>query len=116
MGTGFSKRKKEAKALQSQFAQMQNKMQSAEAEGSAGNGLVKVVLSGQRELKQIKIKPECVDPEDIEGLEDLIKAAFKDALQKLEGEMGGGQETGGMPSLGGGMSLPPGFENLKNLF
>jgi len=105
MGTGFSKRKKEAKALQSQFAEMQSKMESAELTGSSGNGLVTVVLSGSRELKQIKIKPECVDPEDIEGLEDLIKAAFKDALAKVDE-----QESAGMPAL------PPGLQGLKGLF
>lgn len=84
MGTGFSKKKKQARSMQEQLMEMHTKMQDAEATGSAGNGLVTVVLSGDLELKQIKIKPECVDPEDIEGLEDLIKAAFKDAATKAK--------------------------------
>lgn len=84
--------------LQQKFSQFQNQMQNAEAIGTAGNGLVTITLSGENELKQIKIKPECVDPEDIEGLEDLIKAAYADATNKLKALS---QEIpGGMPDLG----------------
>ncbi len=68
--------------LQQQFSQMQDQIQNSEATGVAGNGLVTIVLSGEHELKQIKIKPECVDPEDVDGLQDLIKAAYKDATSK----------------------------------
>lgn len=98
MGTGFSKRKKQARAFQEQLSKMQSQMQQAEAVGTAGNGLVTVVLSGQGELKSLKIKPECVDPEDIEGLEDLIKAAFNDAHKKLNEEQA--------------QNIPPGMPNL----
>jgi nucleoid-associated protein EbfC len=104
MGTGFSKKKKQAKMLQAQFSEMQNKLQQTEVTGTAGNGLVTLTLSGEHELKNIRIKPECVDPEDIEGLQDLIKAAYNDARSKLEKEsdlskmqIPGG---GGMPDLG----------------
>lgn len=83
MGTGFSKKKKQAKAIQSQYTQLQSQLEQSEFTGTAGNGLVTITLTGSHELKQIKIKPECVDAEDIEGLEDLIKAAFKDAAQKM---------------------------------
>src|ERR1700730_6010862 len=86
MGTGFAKRKKEAKALQNQYKEMQNKMQETEATGVAGNGLVSITLTGDMEMKQVKIKPECVDPEDIEGLENLIKSAFKDAVSKISSQ------------------------------
>lgn len=83
MGTGFAKKKKQAKEMQQQLSKMQSKMENLEVTGTAGNGLVTVVLSGENELKQIKIKPECVDPEDVDGLEDLIKAAYADASKKL---------------------------------
>ena len=69
MGSGFAKRKKEAKMMQEQFGKMQSQMQSMEVVGSAANGLVTITLSGEGDLKQIKIKPECVDPEDVEGLD-----------------------------------------------
>lgn len=84
MGSGFSKKKKEAKMLQEQFSKMQSQLQNAEATGEAGNGLVTLTLTGDGDLKQIKIKPECVDPEDVEGLEVLIKAAHADAQKKLK--------------------------------
>lgn len=96
MGTGFSKKKKQAKMLQEQFTKLQSQLQTSEATGSAGNGLVTITLTGEHELKQIKIKPECVDPEDVEGLEDLIKAAYADALNKLKSES---PQLPGMPDL-----------------
>lgn len=86
MGTGFSKKKKQARAMQDQLSKMQNQMQNSEFTGAAGNGLVQLTLSGDGDLKQLKIKPECVDVDDIEGLEDLIKAAHADAMKKMKTE------------------------------
>lgn len=103
MGSGFSKKKKQAKMFQEQFSKMQTQMKETEATGSAGNGLVTIVLNGENEIKTLKIKPECVDPEDIEGLEDLIKAAYNDAAKKLKS-----QSMEGMPS----MPNMPGMPNL----
>lgn len=100
MGTGFSKKKKEAKLLQEQFSKLQSQMQSTEVTGVAGNGLVTLILSGEGDLKQLKIKPECVDPEDVEGLEMLIKAAHADAQAKLKAQ------SSNLPGL------PPGFPGL----
>lgn len=100
MGTGFSKKKKQAKLFQEQFSKMQEQLQEAEATGTAGNGLVSITLSGEHELKQIKIKKECVDPEDVEGLEDLIKAAYKDANSKLKNQTPKLPNIPGMPNLG----------------
>lgn len=84
MGSGFAKKKKEAKLMQEQIHKMQSQMQSMEVVGSAANGLVTITLTGDGEMKQIKIKPECVDPEDIEGLEMLIKTAYSDAQKKVK--------------------------------
>lgn len=89
MGSGFLKKKKAAKEFQSQMSQLQqtlsSKLDTVEVEGQAGNGLVKIVLSGAGEMKRITIHPDCVDREDIEGLEALIKAAHHDATQKVQG-------------------------------
>ncbi len=107
MGTGFSKKKKQAKKLQEQFAKMQEELKNKEVEGSAGNGLVKIALNGEGAMKSIKIDPDCVDSEDVEGLEDLIVAAYKNASEKI-------QDTG-MGSLGdipGMPNLPEGFGGL----
>lgn len=102
MGTGFSKKKKQAKMLQQQLSQMQTEIQKAEVTGSAGNGLVTLTLTGEHEMKQITIKPECVDLEDIEGLQDLIKAAYNDANKKLheQSQSHMSQMAPGMPNLG----------------
>jgi DNA-binding YbaB/EbfC family protein len=86
MGSGFAKQKKQAKEMQKQFATLQEKMKTSTFEGSAGNGLVTLTLSGEFALKSLKIKPECVDKDDLEGLEDLIIAAHQAAFKKAEAE------------------------------
>lgn len=104
MGTGFSKKKKQAKMMQEQFMKMQDQLKETEVTGTAGNGLVSITLNGDNEILQLKIKPECVDPEDVEGLEDLIKEAYKNASQQLK-------EASDMPSFPG----MPGMPDLKSL-
>ena len=88
MGSGFLKKKKQAKMMQAQFSNMQEelsqKLDQLEVTGTSGNGLVEITLNGSNEMKKIRIKPECADPEDIEGLEALIKAAYNDACEKLK--------------------------------
>lgn len=84
MGTGFAKKKKQARMMQEQFSKLQEQLKSTEAVGTAANGLVTVTLNGDYDVLKVAIKPECVDPEDVEGLEDLVKAAFNDAAKKLK--------------------------------
>lgn len=103
MGSGFSKMKKQAKLMEQQLEMMRNEMKNKCFIGISGNGLVTVTLNGEKELLQIQIKPDCVDPNDLEGLQDLIKAALEDAYQKINDESPEGL------SLPGGMSLPFGL-------
>lgn len=84
MGSGFSKMKKQARALQDQFASMQEELQNMRVTGSAGNGLVEVLMNGDKEVLEVKIKPECVDLDDLEGLQDLLVAALKDGNEKVK--------------------------------
>jgi len=72
--------------MQEQFGQIKTKMETTLVEGSAGNGLVTVTLNGSKELKKIAIKKECVNPDDIDGLQDLILGAFEDAASKIESQ------------------------------
>jgi DNA-binding YbaB/EbfC family protein len=88
MGSGFSKIKKQARMMQQQLSHMKESLAQVETSGSAGNGLVVITLSGERQLKRIKIDPSCVTPSDVEGLEDLILAAYNDASQKLAAQSG----------------------------
>jgi DNA-binding YbaB/EbfC family protein len=96
MGSGFSKMKKQAKLMQEQFSQIKDGLANTLFEGSAGNGLVTVTLNGAKELKKLTIKPECVNPADIEGLQDLILGAFEDASAKIESQ-NQGMPSGKMP-------------------
>jgi len=75
---------KQAQAMQQKMAQAQEDVESSEAEGSAGNDMVKVVINGNKILKSIKIDPKVCDPEDTEMLEDLIIAALNDAYTKAD--------------------------------
>ncbi|MBQ7227009.1 MAG: YbaB/EbfC family nucleoid-associated protein [Clostridia bacterium] len=74
----------QARKMQEQMAKAQAELDEAEIEGSAGGGLVTVVVNGHGALTGITIKPEAVDPEDIEMLEDLIIAAYNEAASEAE--------------------------------
>lgn len=67
--------------MQDQMSQMKESLQKTLIQGTAGNGLVAVTINGEKDLKKISINPECAS--DVEGLQDLIVAAFEDATQKL---------------------------------
>ena len=99
MGSGFSKMKKQARQMEQQMELMKEGLKNKSFVGLSGNGLVTVTLNGEKALTDIKIKPECVDPSDVEGLEDLIKASFQDALNKSSEE----SSPFGLPA---GLSLP----------
>lgn len=89
MGSGFSKMKKQARAMQEQYAKTREEMQNKRVEGTSGNGLVTITLDGEGKMKGIKIKPECVDKDDLEGLQDLILAAYENASSQIEDNAGG---------------------------
>ncbi|MCL2061684.1 MAG: YbaB/EbfC family nucleoid-associated protein [Firmicutes bacterium] len=75
---------RQAQKMQEQMKQAQEELEAAEVEGSSGGGLVTVSLNGKGKMLGIKIKPEAVDPDDIEMLEDLITAAFTSASEQAE--------------------------------
>ncbi len=96
--------------MMQQLQQMQNKLMKAqeelgntEVEGTAGGGAVRVTMNGHRELRNLVIAAEAVDPDDVESLQDMIVAAFNDASKKAqdlsESKLGG--LTGGMPNIPG---------------
>lgn len=82
MGSGYSKMKKQAKLMQSQMGQIRQDLQNKTFLGSSGAGLVTVELNGEKDLKNISIKPECL--QDVEALQDLIIAAFQEAAAKAD--------------------------------
>jgi DNA-binding YbaB/EbfC family protein len=104
MGSGYSKMKKQARLMEQQLEMMRNEMKTKQVSGSAGNGLVTVRVSGEKELLEINIKPECVDTSDLEGLQDLIKAACDDAYSKLSDD-----PTSNFTTLSGRVDSPFGL-------
>lgn len=75
---------KQAQKMQQEMAKAQEELAETELTGSAGGGLVTVTVNGKNEFLGISIKPEAVDPDDVEMLEDLITAAMNDAREKAE--------------------------------
>lgn len=71
-----------AQKMQADMAKAQDELAAATVEGSSGGGAVIVVMSGTQECKEVRIKKDAVDPEDVETLEDLVRAATADALAK----------------------------------
>lgn len=86
MGSGYSKARKQAKLMEQQLETMRNELKHKKVTGISPAGLVTVILNGEKELLNIQIKPECLDPSDPEGVQDLIKAACEDGYQKLSNE------------------------------
>ncbi len=95
---------KQAQQMQKKMAELQEELEGREFEATAGGGAVNVVVSGKKQVKAINIKPEVVDPDDVEMLEDLVIAAVNEALRTADETVN--QEMG---KLTGGMGMPPGL-------
>ncbi len=93
---------KQAQKMQRQMEENQKSLEEKEFKASAGGGAVEVTISGKKEIKNIKLSEEVVDPDDIEMLEDLITAAVNEAIRQEEDESAKimSKMTGG---LGGGL-------------
>ena len=92
---------RQAQKLQAQMTKMQEELEAREYEASAGGGMVTVKVNGKKELLGLEIKPEAVDPDDVEMLQDMVMAAVNEGLriasETMEKEMG---------KLTGGMNIP----------
>ncbi|HHW70117.1 MAG TPA: YbaB/EbfC family nucleoid-associated protein [Clostridiales bacterium] len=89
---------RQAKKMQEQMEAIQKELEEQTVETTVGGGMVTVVANGKREILSIDIKPEVVDPDDIEMLQDLVIAAVNEALRQVD-EMASekmGQFTGGL--------------------
>ena len=83
-GMNMQQMMKQAQKLQEQMAQAKEQLEEARVTGSAGGGAVTVTVSGSKRFISVEIKPEVVDPEDVEMLEDLITAAANEAYANAE--------------------------------
>jgi hypothetical protein len=104
MKGGIGNLMKQAQQLQAGVQKAQEEIAAMEVTGEAGGGMVKVTINGRHEARRVQIDPS-VPLDDREMVEDLVAAAFNDAVRKLQTAT---QER--MSGLMGGMNLPPGFK------
>ena len=95
---------KQAQAMQDNMKKAQDQLALVEVEGQSGAGLVKIVMTCKNDVKRVTIDPSLL-ADDKEMLEDLVAAAFNDAVRKAE--VTSAEKMGGLAS---GMQLPPGFK------
>ncbi len=95
---------KQAQTMQDNMKKAQDQLALVEVEGQSGAGLVKIVMTCKNDVKRVTIDPSLL-ADDKEMLEDLVAAAFNDAVRKAE--VTSAEKMGGLAS---GMQLPPGFK------
>ncbi len=92
---------KQAQAMQTKMAEMQEQLKDESVEASAGGGMVRVVMSGDMQVRSISIDPAAVDPDDRELLEDMVTAAVNEAVRAAQ-EIASSK----MSAITGGVNLP----------
>jgi len=100
-GSNMSQMMKQAKKMQEQMAAVQAELHERIIEASAGGGAVIAKVNGKQRIVEIKIKPEVVDPEDVEMLEDLVMAALNDAIKQSQDMV-----SSEMSKITGGLNIP----------
>lgn len=83
-GANMNNLMKQAQKMQRDMEKLQAELQEKEVEATAGGGAVRVVATGKKEIREITIDPDVVDPDDVEMLQDLVLAAVNEALRKAE--------------------------------
>ena len=83
-GMNINQLMKEAKKMQADMEKSQEELQTKEFESTAGGGAVSVKLSGGKQIKELKISKDVVDPDDVEMLQDLIITCVNDAMRKVD--------------------------------
>ena len=91
----------QAQRMQAEMAKKQEQLAQQTVEASSGGGMVTAVVNGAHQLVDLKIAPDVVDPDDVEMLEDLVKAAVGEALAKSDAMV-----AQGMSSVTGGLNIP----------
>lgn len=92
---------RQAQKMQEQMTEKQEELAAREFHGTAGGGMVEVVMTGKREITALTIKPDVVDPDDIEMLQDLVMAAVNETYRQIE-EITNAE----MEKITGGLNVP----------
>ena len=95
---------KKVQKMQNEMKKMQDELKRKTVEVSSGGGAVKIVMDGEKQVQSLRIDPAAVDPEDVEMLQDLVSAAFNEAVKKVDEMM-----ASEMGKLTSGLGLPPGL-------
>ena len=97
----FGNMMKQAQKMQAKMAAMQEELKGETLEASAGGGMVRIVITGDLQIKEIVIDPAAVDPDDVEMLQDMVAAAANEAIRSAQ-ELAARR----MNEITGGMSIP----------
>jgi len=92
---------KQAQQMQAKMATLQKELETREYESASGGGMVKVKVNGKQELLDITIDKECVDPSDVEMLQDLVKTAVNQAMKESQDSV-----NKAMSKVTGGLNIP----------
>ena len=92
---------KQAQQMQQKMATLQKELETRELETSSGGGMIKIKITGKQQILSIVINKECVDPNDVAGLEEHVKTAVNQAVKESQ-EM----VSGAMSKITGGINIP----------
>lgn len=92
---------KQVQKMQKQMEKAQEELKDKTVQGTAGGGMVTITANGQKQILDIQIKPEAVDPDDIDMLQDLVLAAMNDTLKQVDELV-----SKDMGKFTGGMNIP----------
>ena len=92
---------KQAQQMQAKVTALQSELNAREIETSTGGGMVKIKINGKQEILEVVLNPECVDPSDVEALQDLLKASVNQAINESQ-EM----VNKAMSKVTGGLNIP----------
>lgn len=98
-GMNLNNLMKEAKKMQADMEKSQDELAQKDFEASVGGGAVGVKVSGNKVVKEIKIKKDVVDPDDVEMLEDLVLSCINEALRKVDSAQAAGMSKFNIPGL-----------------
>lgn len=100
-GGNMQKMMKQVQKMQSDMAKLQDQLGDMVVEATVGGGAVKITMTGKQEVKGIEIDPDILTPDDVEMIQDLLMAAFNEALRKSQ-DLANGE----MSKITGGMKVP----------
>ena len=99
----FGNMMKQAQKMQAKMADMQEQLKTETLEASAGGGMVRVVITGDMQIRELVIDPVAIDPDDVEMLQDMVAAAVNEAIRSAQelasrrmGEITGGMNVPGL--------------------